>query len=425
MFNTKKKKKTVTTSPSAPVTHACIAIAYGPPLRVQIDHPKNLNLPVGGRARWYCRIIGQKSAGIRLQWSKVGTAGLPSNAVQYDGELVINGVQESDAGQYRCTGFGDHQFATDDATLNVESKPRIPVSGKPPPVMIDPLEQTVNVNEPVTFRCWVPGLMSCELKWYKGDIGGQLPYGVYQSGGALKIPRAQLEHAGNYICTASNEYGIGKSPPAQLTVKQPPQRPRIDPQESTVTEGEPIRFRCWVPGDPTAVLTWKMKGNGPLPNGMQQHEGILNIPSAQRQHAGSYICSASDPDGYKPPMDSPVARLIVKPDCSDSSFTANNPLVDPPEQTVNENQPVQFRCWVPGNPNAVLNWRRADGRPLGYGVNDRQGILSIPHAQVSDSGDYICSARDPDGGVSVDSSPARLHVERRKFTPNYYSIEIT
>lgn len=69
-----------------------------------------------------------------MQWSKVGTAGLPSNAVQYDGELVIDGVQESDVGQYRCTGSGDHQFATDDAILNVEPKPRI--SGSPVVVLL-------------------------------------------------------------------------------------------------------------------------------------------------------------------------------------------------------------------------------------------------------------------------------------------------
>uniref|UniRef100_A0A183I7F9 Ig-like domain-containing protein n=1 Tax=Onchocerca flexuosa TaxID=387005 RepID=A0A183I7F9_9BILA len=153
-----------------------------------------------------------KTPGVRLQWSKVGTAGLPSNAAQYDGELVIDNVQESDSGQYRCTVSGDHQFATDDATLNVEPKAQ--------PVMVDPLEQTVNVNEMATFRCWVPGLLSCELKWHKEEVGGELPYGVYQTDGTLKIPHAQLEHAGNYICTASNEYGIGKSPPARLIVKQ-------------------------------------------------------------------------------------------------------------------------------------------------------------------------------------------------------------
>lgn len=94
------------------------------------------------------------------------------------------------------------------------------VGGSPPPVSVDPLSQTVNENEPATFRCWVPGLSSCELTWHKEHIGGPLPYGVYQSGGVLKIPRAQLVDAGTYICTASNEYGVGQSPPAQLIVNR-------------------------------------------------------------------------------------------------------------------------------------------------------------------------------------------------------------
>ncbi|VDM94872.1 unnamed protein product [Thelazia callipaeda] len=393
----------------------CIVSAHGPPLRVQIDAPKNVHLPVGGRVRWYCRIIGERSPGVRLHWSKVGTAGLPSNSVQYDGELVIDNVRESDAGQYRCTAAGDHQFATDDATL-VTTREQTPVGGRPPPVMVDPLEQTVNVNDPVSYRCWVPGLSSCELTWHKEDIGGPLPHGVYQSGGALKIPRAQLIDAGNYICTASNEYGIGKSPPVRLTVKRPTQRPRIDPEENTVAEGEPARFRCWVPGDPTAHLIWKMKGNGPIPHGIQQHDGIMNIPTVQRHHAGSYICTSTDPEGRRPSMDSPVARLIVRP--------PNNPVVDPAAQTVNENEPAKFRCWVPGNPIAVLHWKRADNNPLPYGAIDSHGTLSIPRAQLSDTGDYICSARDADGGAPADSSPARLDVKRpTQSTRGRYPLE--
>lgn len=94
------------------------------------------------------------------------------------------------------------------------------VVGKPPPLMVDPLVQTVNENEPATFRCWVPGLESCELTWHKEYLGGPLPYGVYQSAGVLKIPRAQLKDAGNYICTASNEFGVGQSPPARLIVNR-------------------------------------------------------------------------------------------------------------------------------------------------------------------------------------------------------------
>lgn len=97
-------------------------------------------------------------------------------------------------------------------------------------------------------------------------------------------------------------------------------------------------------------------------------------------------------------------------------FTAANPMVDPSEQTVNENEPAQFRCWVPGNPEAILEWRRYDGRSLGYGVSDRQGVLSISKAQLSDAGEYVCSARHDVGGVASDSSPARLHVQRGMFS---------
>ncbi|VDN58535.1 unnamed protein product [Dracunculus medinensis] len=144
---------------------------------------------------------------------------MPENAVQENGDLIIKDVEESNAGQYRCTATGSHQFATDDATLNVAHSSSI--VGKPPPLMVDPLVQTVNENEPATFRCWVPGLESCELTWHKEYLGGPLPYGVYQSAGVLKIPRAQLKDAGNYICTASNEFGVGQSPPARLIVNRP------------------------------------------------------------------------------------------------------------------------------------------------------------------------------------------------------------
>lgn len=49
----------------------------------------------------------------------MGTNSLPENAVQENGDLIIKDVEESNAGQYRCTATGSHQFATDDATLNV------------------------------------------------------------------------------------------------------------------------------------------------------------------------------------------------------------------------------------------------------------------------------------------------------------------
>ena len=93
-------------------------------------------------------------------------------------------------------------------------------------------------------------------------------------------------------------------------------------------------------------------------------------------------------------------------------YLANNPQIDPTEQTVSEGEPAQFRCWVPGNPEAQLRWRRVDGKPLGYGFSDRHGVLSLSRAEMSDTGAYVCSARDPETGIPNDSPPAQLYVQR-------------
>ncbi|KAK5969060.1 hypothetical protein GCK32_016297, partial [Trichostrongylus colubriformis] len=242
-------------------------------------------------------------------------------------------------------------------------------------------------------------------------IGGALPHGVYQTGNALKIPRAQLQDAGNYICTAVNDFGIGQSPPARLDVIRPAQRPRVDPLEQTVNEGEPARFRCWVPGNPEAELKWHRIGHQPLPASVQEQQGILNIPRASQHEAGQYVCTATDPRDRKPMDSDPVTLNVRQPEAPPSA-----PQIDPQEQTVNEGDPAQFRCWVPGNPQAVIRWSKKSGEPLPPGALDRDGFLRITNAKMSDAGDYICTATDPRGGPPTEAPPARLNVNPRMFT---------
>ncbi|KAK6034690.1 immunoglobulin domain protein [Cooperia oncophora] len=302
---------------------------------------------------------------------------------------------------------------------------KTPIIGRPPQPVVDPLHLTVNENEPAAYRCWVPGIPDCQITWHKERIGGALPHGVYQTGNALKIPRAQLQDAGNYICTAVNDFGIGQSPPARLDVIRPAQRPKVDPMEQTVTEGEPARFRCWVPGNPDAELKWQRIGHQPLPSTVQEHQGILHIPRASQHEAGQYICTATDPK-TKTPQDSDPATLNLP--------TA--PQVDPQEQTVNEGDPAQFRCWVPGNPQAVIRWSKKSGERANFfhmwyrvfrkilqylafpaGTLDRDGFLRITSAKMSDAGDYICTATDPRGGPPAEAPPARLNVNPPSFAP--------
>lgn len=83
--------------------------------------------------------------------------------------------------------------------------------------------------------------------------------------------------------------------------------------------------------------------------------------------------------------------------------------MDPPTQTVNEGEPSQIRCWVPGNPHAQLSWSK-EGGELPYGAEDSHGILSIPKTMMDDAGSYVCAAHDPHGGPPLRSPPATINV---------------
>lgn len=77
---------------------------------------------------------------------------------------------------------------------------------------------------------------------------------------------------------------------------------------------------------------------------------------------------------------------------------------------MDEGETVTFRCSVPGVDDAVIHWRREDGSPLGYGVTDEDGVLTIPRAEPSDAGTYVCWNDDPHGGAPIESQPAYLTV---------------
>lgn len=88
------------------------------------------------------------------------------------------------------------------------------------------------------------------------------------------------------------------------------------------------------------------------------------------------------------------------------------PQVDPKEQTVNEGDPAQFHCWIPGDPNVRLKWSKVHGAALPYGASDNgAGVLYIPRAQAPLADLYVCSAIDPRGGPPIESIPVELKVE--------------
>ena len=64
----------------------------------------------------------------------------------------------------------------------------------------------------------------------------------------------------------------------------------------TVIEGEKAEFRCKASGIPTPSITWERQGFD-LPKGALVRNGLLTIPSAGPEDAGTYTCKAVNGEG--------------------------------------------------------------------------------------------------------------------------------
>ncbi|CAJ0931798.1 unnamed protein product, partial [Mesorhabditis belari] len=489
-------------------------------LRVEILEKKHQFVYPGERVQWTCRVASKTPPEpVQIEWQRVGYSNLPDGAFDDgQGNLSLESVQSQDVGVYRCKGYTSGQFANDDAHLRLieerqeesaRHRPFAPTTtsrpfndqidnergqSTPQPIVEPAGPITVNEGEPVSLRCHVPGIPDCQITWHKEYIGGPLPHGVYQAGNAVKIPQAQLKDAGNYVCSAVTQYGIGKAPDVQVNVVRPPPppppsdpipppprrsskkcdtRPRqppppppptpmaeiwtpppsipdcsdappppptrppprqcgprrgpppppprpehclfepvriiVDPPRQVVPEGEPARFKCTTPGHPNLPLSWTRLGGGALPPGAQQIGGILYFPRTSQGDVGQYVCQTHNPATNQPLISTPVSLELER--------TQSPPLVDPPVQTVWEGSPAQIRCWIPGVPNAQIDWTRADGQQINQNSEQRDGTLKIFESKMSDTGDYQCTATDPRTGVPQRAPIARVNVRLETQTP--------
>uniref|UniRef100_A0A0M3KDM2 Basement membrane proteoglycan n=1 Tax=Anisakis simplex TaxID=6269 RepID=A0A0M3KDM2_ANISI len=175
-------------------------------------------------------------------------------------------------------------------------------------------------------------------------------------------------------------------------------------------------LRCEIPsanGD--MMLSWHREDLRPLRDGITDRKGALTIDKVEPGDAGAYVCSAVPRNGVGVGVNSPLVYLVVKPTGSTFVFgliaaAANTPIVDASSDSVNEDAPVRFRCYLPGSPDAEVEWTKEDGSPINENAIYEQGVLTIMQTKPSDSGSYVCTVKDPLTANPVYSSPIHLNV---------------
>ncbi|WKY14383.1 hypothetical protein Q1695_000157 [Nippostrongylus brasiliensis] len=257
-------------------------------------------------------------------------------------------VKESDQARYTCIAVNKGGTIEQDFVLEVLT----------PPVL-----DTVSVNS-VTRR------------------EGEAVSLILSDGRRLQISSASLTDAGTYTCVAANRAGESTLD-FNLEIISPPSvdASRNGPNPSVIV-GRPITLWCPVTGHPFPTIIWRKDGvevTGSTSIRISDDGQMLEIVEAQREHSGTWVCSAENDAGAQ--------ELEIRLD-----------VWFPPSVAVTSEAPIKavgdtvtLLCEATGNPSPMLTWSKA-GHPIGT-------RLDISHLDTSSAGNYTCSARNDAGSA--------------------------
>uniref|UniRef100_A0AAY4EK12 Immunoglobulin superfamily DCC subclass member 3 n=1 Tax=Denticeps clupeoides TaxID=299321 RepID=A0AAY4EK12_9TELE len=278
---------------------ARLTIAVISPFTIQ---PTSIVVTEGSVARFTCKITAIPPPIITWELNRV-TLPLATErfTVLPSGVLQIHGVEEKDAGNYRCvaTNIASRRRSTE-ATLTVTPGPRI-IAG--------PHNITVSLHQSAILECMATGNPRPIISWSRADHKSIDVFNTKVLGsGNLMISDVKPQHAGVYICRATTpgtrNYTIAV---ANITVQAPPSFVEW-PESLTRPRAGTARFVCQAEGVPTPHITWLKNGERIHSNGrIKMYNSKLVINQIIPEDDAIYQCQAENDLGSVLSM----ARLIV------------------------------------------------------------------------------------------------------------------
>lgn len=368
--------------------------------------PRNVNVVIGSRAIMEC----SPPKGFpepEIYWKKENKEIKPQEdsriTIHPHGNLIIENVQKSDAGNYQCVALnaaGTRE--SNQAKLSVHAKPSF---------IVPPRDRIAEIGSSVFFDCQASGDPMPSITFKKS--GEAMPVGrayIHPNNKGLTIQNVQANDTGEYICIAENSAGRIETT-AMLKVHSQPKFIK-KPQNVEIKAGETAYFECKTSGIPKPDIFWskesqqdvtifqgKTSTDGRL---KVTNDGDLLITDIRLDDEGNYICGAVNSAG------SSKAEALLK---VISKALSGHP---PPlikyghmNQTLLVAGNALLPCQATGNSPLLINWLKdgnnielQDTKSSNYNERFRQlpsGSLQIFNLMKSDTGVYTCRVKNNDG----------------------------
>ncbi|XP_077421337.1 roundabout homolog 2 isoform X13 [Vanacampus margaritifer] len=285
---------------------------------------------------------------------------------------------------------------------------RLRQEDSPPRIAEHPSDLIVSKGEPATLNCKAEGRPTPTVEWYKDgervetDKDDPRSHRMLLPSGSLFFlrivhGRRSKPDEGAYVCVARNYLGEAVSRNASLEVALLRDDFRQNPTDAVVAAGEPAILECVPPrGHPEPTIYWK-KDKVRIEDKDDRvtiRGGKLMISNTKKSDAGMYICVGTNMVGER---DSETAQVTV--------FERPTFLRRPINQVVLEDEMVEFRCQVTGDPQPNVRWRKDEvdvprGRyEIKYDKDDY--VLRVKKASVNDEGTFSCVAENRVGKLEA------------------------
>lgn len=231
--------------------------------------PVAQSVAAGGTATF--TVVASGNATLTYQWSFEGQ---PINGAT-SSTLTINNAGLEQMGSYRVTVSNSLGNATSEPVL-------LTVTGIAPAILTEPVSQTVNAGENVTFTVLASGSPTMAYQWRKNaqPINGA-------TSTTLTLANVQAADAASYDVVATNSVNFATSTAASLTVT--PRLPVIvtQPAARSIGLNGTATFTVGVVGTEPFTYVWRKDGT-PITGNASAATATLEIPNVSEASLGSY-----------------------------------------------------------------------------------------------------------------------------------------